>query len=108
MPSLRLGPLRFSRQLYAAQAVRHGPLHVVPVLQLQELAWLGARQTLVLRRAQPDHVEIVTFAGTRRVAIEQPAPRARTLMLAGIVAPVLAWIAAGRLSVKTKEQDHAV
>ena len=108
MPSLRLGPLRFSRHLYAAQAVRHGPLHVVPVLQLQELAWLGARQTLVLRRARPDHVEIVTFAGTRRVAVEAPAPVARALIIVGIVAPVLAWLAAGRISTRTKEQDHAV
>ena len=108
MPSLRLGPLRFSQQLYGAQGFRRGPLHVVPVLQLQELAWLGSRQTLVLRRARPDHVEIVTFAGTRRVAVEPPAPLPRALILAGIVAPVLAWLAAGRISTTTKEQEGAV
>ncbi len=108
MPSPRLGPLRFSQQLYSTQAVRHGPLHVVPVLQLQELAWQGARQTLVLRRARPDHVEIVTFAGTRRVAVERPAPAPWALIIAAIVAPVLAWLAAGRISTTTKEQDHAV
>lgn len=96
MPTLRLGPLRLSQRLEQAREVRRGPLQVVPVALVRELVWLGRRQGLVLRRARPDHIQILTFAGARHIAVERRAGLAPALALVGLVAPLLTCRLAAR------------
>jgi hypothetical protein len=91
MPSLQLGPIHLRQDLLVAPTVRHGPLEVVPILRRRQLVWRGHARRVLLYQARPDHLELITFAGTRRLALPRAHGPVRWLLAAGLLAPALAW-----------------
>ena len=100
MPTLTIGPLRLSRRFGLGAPVQHGPLHIVPVARVMELAWYSPRLTIVLSWVRPHHVQLRTLAGIRRITIRQRG--AAVLPALGILA---ALIALGSIRLRPSKPD---